>query len=129
MFKKWDFIIIIALLCLSFIPELIFGLSLDKSSTGNYASITLDGKPYKTIDLTNHRGEEQFPIETEHGYNIIAVRNSSIGIIEADCPDQLCIKAGFIEKPGELLVCLPHKLMIEIKTDASTAGLDVIPVH
>ncbi len=129
MFKKWDFIIIIALLCLSFIPELIFGLSLDTSGSGNYAAITIDGKPYKTIDLSRHRGDEQFTVATEHGYNVIEVRNSSIGIIEADCPDHLCIKAGFIENPGELLVCLPHKVMIEIKTEASTAGLDVIPVH
>ena len=33
----------------------------------------------------------------------------------ADCPDKVCMNPSHIEKPGQSLVCLPHKVMIEIK--------------
>ena len=36
-------------------------------------------------------------------------------VIEADCPDQLDVKQGYISKVGEVIVCLPNRLVIEIK--------------
>ena len=32
-----------------------------------------------------------------------------------DCPDKLDVKQGYISKVGEVIVCLPNKLVIEIK--------------
>ena len=128
-FKKWDIIIIIVLICLSFIPELIFGVMMGKNYNGTYAEITLDGKPYKKILLSEHRGEEQIDVKTKYGYNIIEIKDQSIGIIDADCPDKICIKSGFISKPGQLSVCLPHKLMVEIKSNDNEKNIDVIQAH
>jgi|MGYP000868352148 hypothetical protein len=36
-------------------------------------------------------------------------------MIQATCPDHLCIKQGTIDKKGSTIVCLPHHLIIEIK--------------
>lgn len=120
MFKKWDIILIIFLILISFIPELILGTMLGKSYNETYAEITVEGKLYKKILLSAHRGEKQFKIQTEDGYNLVIVKDDSIAIIEADCPDKVCIKPGFISKPGESLVCLPHKVMVEVKGDISS---------
>ena len=117
MFKKWDIILIVLLICLSFIPELVFGVIMGKNYNGTYAEVTVDGKPYKKIILSEHRGDEKIDIKTEYGYNIIELKDESIGIIDADCRDRICIKSGFISKPGQLSVCLPHKLMVEIKSN------------
>ena len=129
MFKKWDIIIIVVLICLSFIPELIFGVMMGKNYNGTYAEVTLDGKPYKKILLSEHIGEEQLDVKTEYGYNIIEIKDASIGIIDADCRDRICIKSGFISKPGQISVCLPHKVMIEIKSNDNKKNIDVIPAH
>ena len=129
MFKKWDIIIIIVLICLSFIPELIFGVMMGKNYNGTYAEVTLDGKPYKKILLSEHRGEEQIDVKTDYGYNVIEIKDASIAIIDADCRDKICIKSGFISKPGQLLVCLPHKLMVEIKNNDTEENIDVIPAN
>lgn len=115
MFKKWDIVIIIILLIVSFIPELIFGVILGKSYNNTYAQITMDGKLYKRIPLSDHRGQENMKIKTNSGYNILVVKDNSIAIIDGDCKDKICIKSGYIKNPGESLICLPHKLMIEIK--------------
>lgn len=115
MFKKLDFVIIAVLMILSFLPEIILGASVGKGFSNTYAEITVSGELYRTIPLSENKGEEIIKLETKYGTNIIKINNNKIGIIEADCPDQVCMNPEYIEKPGESLVCLPHKVMIEIK--------------
>lgn len=115
MFKKLDFAIIAVLMALSFLPEIILGASIGKGYNNTYAEITVSGKLYKTISLSEHRGEEDIEIKTKEGINIINIKDNKICIIEADCPDKVCMNPSYIEKAGESLVCLPHKVMIQIK--------------
>lgn len=129
MFKKWDIIIIIVLLCLSFIPELVFGVIMGQKYNGTYAEITLEGKTYKKIPLSEHRGEDKVYVKTQYGYNIIEIKDQSVGIIDADCKDKICIKSGVISKPGQSLVCLPHKLVVEIKGYDNKNQDEIIPAN
>ncbi len=125
MFKKWDIIIIVLLICLSFIPELIFGVIMGKHYNGTYAEITVDGNSYKKILLSEHSGENQIAVKTKYGYNTIEIKDDSIGIVDADCRDKICIKSGFISRAGQISVCLPHKLMIEIKSNDNNKNIDI----
>jgi len=59
--------------------------------------------------------KETIPINTKYGYNLIEIDNDVVRIIEADCYNQICVKGGSIKNVGEVLVCLPHKLIVEIK--------------
>ena len=34
---------------------------------------------------------------------------------EADCPDQICVSRGLIQKSGQSIVCLPHRLVIRLE--------------
>ena len=45
---------------------------------------------------------------------------------EADCPDQICRKHKAIDKSGETIVCLPHKVVIEVEADTREQELDGI---
>ena len=36
---------------------------------------------------------------------------------KADCKDQICADHKAIEKSGETIVCLPHKVVIEIQSE------------
>lgn len=116
--KKLDIIVISILLIASFIPYGILKISL-KDANYVYAKITVEGKEYKNIRLDNHKGEEVFNIKTDKGHNIIKIVDNKIAIIEADCPDKICLKPGYIGKVGETLVCLPHKVVVEIKGRAN----------
>lgn len=116
-FKKLDIIIIVILVLLSFIPEVIFAMNYNKSFNYIYAEVTISGKVYKKIPLTGHKNEEEIEIDTGHGKNIVLVKDESIAMIEADCPDKVCLNTGFISKPGESIVCLPHKVMVQIRGD------------
>jgi hypothetical protein len=113
--KKWDIAIIILLMVISFIPYIIFTYN-QRNNTGEiYAVISVNGKEYRKVRLDNNKTIEEFTVETPEGFNTIKLEGSNIEVIDADCPDKVCIKPGAVNKVGERLVCLPHKVIIEIK--------------
>lgn len=113
-FKKWDVIIIVLLLVGSFTPEIILGTKLKKNYNITYAEITIGGKLYKRVALTGHKEEETIEVDTKWGNNIVFVKDEQIAMIDADCSDKLCLEQGYISKPGESIVCLPHRVMIQV---------------
>ena len=129
MFKRWDFIIIAILMIFSFLPEVIFGFVVGRDFDQTYAEISINGKIEKTIPLTNHTGEEIIYFKSDKGHNTIIINGDKIGIIDADCSDKVCMNPEYISKPGETLVCLPHKFMIEVKGKKNNEDEDIILSH
>lgn len=87
-----------------------------------YAYIYQNNKIINTIDLDNV--EEPYTITIKGSndcYNTIEVRNGSIGIIEASCPDGLCKNMGFISTSVLPITCLPNHLVIELSNDKSSS--------
>ena len=46
--------------------------------------------------------------------NVRVIQEGKAYMEEADCPDKLCVKQKAIERNGESIICLPHKLVIRI---------------
>lgn len=126
--KKMDIVIIVVLIISSFIPHFIYSSVGSKNNKDLYATIKVDGEIHNTIDLPT-TSEEKFIIQTENGTNTILVNNNEINIIHADCKDELCVKQGIISKIGKTLICLPNKLIIEIKGDEYDSSDDLILSH
>ena len=61
--------------------------------------------------------EIAFNQESQEGKNILRIRDGSADMIYADCPDQLCVNQKEIDKVGETIVCLPHKIVVEVEGD------------
>lgn len=127
-FKKMDIVIIVVLIISSFIPHFIYSSIGFKNNKDLYATIKVDGEIHNTIDLPT-TSEEKFIIQTENGTNTILVNNNEINIVHADCKDELCVKQGSISKIGKTLICLPNKLIIEIKGDEYDSSDDLILSH
>lgn len=81
-------------------------------SEGTKAVVTLDGTVIMEQDLEE---DCSIPIQTQAGYNIFQVQDGRASIAEADCRDQICVEHVAISKKGETIVCLPHKLVVEIR--------------
>ena len=45
--------------------------------------------------------------------NICKIKNGEVKMIEADCPDHLCLKQKAVDSTGGTIVCLPNKVVIE----------------
>ncbi len=60
-------------------------------------------------------------ITTDSGTNVVKVSGGKVCVVEADCPNQDCVNQGWISEVGQQIVCLPHKLIVEI-TDGDGAS-------
>jgi len=76
------------------------------------AVIYKNGELIDEIRLSSVTEDYEFTVD---GTNTILVRHSEIGVIKADCPDQICVKTGFIESGIIPIICLPNRLEIRIK--------------
>ena len=115
--KKTDIVLIVLLFALSLLPLVKFG----QPELACYAEIRQTGKVIERIQLTGHTGvtELTLPYETDgqEKHNHIRIENEYIAVTAADCPDKICIQTGAISHAGEISACLPHKLIIEIKSE------------
>ena len=78
------------------------------------ARITRDGMLLEEIALEKVDEPYSFTLEDGSGSNTVQVEKGRIRISEADCPDQICVNQGWISGGAVPIVCLPHRLMIEI---------------
>lgn len=79
------------------------------------ASVYIDGELYDTYDLRAVVIPYEVRIESEYGYNTIRVSHGAIEVAEADCEGQDCVRQGQIHDDLIPIVCLPHRLIIEIE--------------
>ena len=78
---------------------------------GSTVVVTVDGEKYASLPL----GEDaELLIESEGRTNLLIISGGKASVVEADCPNQVCVETGAISSEGQLIVCLPHKVVIEI---------------
>lgn len=81
---------------------------------GHTARVYSDGVCIREIDLSQVKEAYSFPVTSPYGTNEIRVEPGRIRVWSGDCPDQICIRTGWIEAAGVPIVCLPHRLVIQI---------------
>ena len=85
-----------------------------------------NGQLLRRIPLTKD-ADNTFTIESdEGGSNTIQVADGKIGIIDADCPDKLCVKMGMVSSAAYPISCLPHRLVIQIEGDKEETPVDAV---
>ena len=60
----------------------------------------------------------EFDEETKK--ELLSIKDGSASIIEASCPDLLCVKQKEIREAGESIICLPNKLVIRVINEGET---------
>ena len=79
---------------------------------GAYVDIMIDGKSVKTLQLDQ---DTSYEVKQQAGVNTVVVQGGSVTVQNADCPDKICEKHRAVNRTGETIICLPHKLVVEIK--------------
>lgn len=91
--------------------------------TGSTAIIEQDGETISELDLS--KDTELVLDDGNGGSNTITVKNGKIAVTDANCPDLVCVHTGSISQTGEVIACLPHKLIITI-SEEKNSDLDAI---
>lgn len=70
----------------------------------------------QTLSQDNWKEEaETLTAEAVTGeYNLFSCENGEIRMLQSSCPDLICVHHAAVSRTGENIVCLPHKLVIEI---------------
>jgi len=90
------------------------------------ATVYQNSVPIATIYLEEVVESHKIEVTTEDGNkNIVLVEPGRISVRYATCPDQICVDQGPISNSARPIVCLPHRLSIEI-TDGLDIDIDVV---
>ena len=98
-----------------------------KGTAQNIAEIVYQGEVIRTVDLSSIKTTETFTIGEEGAQNTIQISPDGIGVIEADCKDQICVRQGIRSHGPEPIVCLPHKLSIRFTSSVSSQDTNETP--
>ena len=63
----------------------------------------------KRIPLKDHK------INLDGGDVVIEVTKDGARFIESDCPNKMCISAGWVENCGDTVACVPNKYALVIE--------------
>lgn len=79
---------------------------------GLKAVIQAGGQGQQELNLS--KNQEFWVGDSEIGYNLIRVKDGAVMVVQADCPDKVCVHTGPISREGEVIACLPHGVIIYI---------------
>ena len=109
MLKRNDMIMMGIVLLIALISLGFFFLN---KKEGSAVIITVDGEIYQQTELDQNN---TIKIKQDNGdYNEVIIEDGYVWMTDADCPDKLCVKHNKIHYDYETIVCLPHKVVVEI---------------
>ena len=109
MIKKNDIILIGVIVFLGLVAAIVINVT---KSEGSKLLVTVDGEEYGTYDLNT---DQTLQIKLNDGeWNTFEIKNGVVDMIDASCPDKLCVNHNNIHYNHETIVCLPNKVVLEI---------------
>lgn len=120
--KPRDTIILTVVLVIIAVVVLVFYMI---KQNGSYAEITVDGELFGTYSLNE---DQEIPIADSDGNvtNTAVIKDGKIFMLEATCPDKLCIKQGKKNDANSEIVCLPNRVVISVKSGDKKADYDTV---
>lgn len=99
-------LIVICVAVLAWISHLL----LRDTGVGNVI-VKVNGEITGIYDLSEDR-----EVSINDGSNTLRINGGKAKMTEADCPDQLCVHQKAISASGENIICLPNKVIVEVKS-------------
>lgn len=91
---------------------------------GAFAVVKINGVETERYPLSVNT---EVVIETgESQSNTLVIKDGKAFVKDATCPDKVCEGHSKVSYKGETIVCLPHKVVIEIVADDSSNELDAV---
>ena len=107
MTRTWVILLLVILLLCAAVEAFLYV----HQHSGNRVVLSINGYEFAEYYLNKN---EETTIETSLGYNTLVIKNGEAWITDADCEAHACIKMGMVSKVGEMIVCLPHGLVVYV---------------
>ena len=120
MVKKNDLILIGIILILGF--AVIAFMNLTKKE-GSKVVITVGGEVYDTLYLSD---DTSYTVKLKDGsYNTFEIKDGIVDMVDASCPDKICVNHRSIHYNNDTIVCLPTKVVLEV-TESEDSDVDAV---
>jgi hypothetical protein len=86
------------------------------------AVIAVRGTIIRTIPLPTP-GRTRFVVEGRVGPSTIEIDGTRLRVLDAHCTEQICVRQGWISRPGQSIICMPGEIMIRIE---GTTAMDAV---
>lgn len=93
-----------------------------ENNEARLAQVTIANIPARDIDL---RQPQAVSFQGHRGEVVLEVAAQRISVRSSVCPNQFCVKQGFVSRPGQMLVCVPNRLVV-LLAGAQQNDLDAI---
>lgn len=117
-----DIILAVVIILIATVGLLLFVLNREQGST---VSVKIDGVQIASYPLSENKEIQIKTGDNDEHINVLVIKDGKASISEADCPDKICVETREATFVGETIVCLPHKLVIEITNQNADGGIDV----
>ena len=116
--KKTDILLIAAIVVTGILMSvfLVFG-----QTEGSTLKVTVYGKVYGTYPLNE---DTSVTVNTGNHINTFEIKDKKVSMTHANCYGHDCVMENEISMHGQTIVCLPHKMVLEITGDQPQ--LDVV---
>ena len=88
------------------------------TTPGNQAQIETDGSVYEIVSL---RQERTISVPGPLGNTSVHVRDGAVFVTDSPCLNKICVKTGHISRSGELIACVPNKVVVRVIGSAAAA--------
>ncbi len=120
---KNDIVLAVVIVLLATAGLLLFNLT---KTTGDYVLVKIDGVEKYRYSLAENIDMVVFNGENDEFWNRIVISDGTVCVSEANCPDKICVGHRKINKDNESIVCLPHKVVVEVVSVVNTDEPDVV---
>lgn len=111
--KKSDVILVAVILILALAAFAVISWYSAKTTKEAEAVVYLDGEEQGRYPL-NRDASVEIP-SADGNYNLLEIKDGKANMIEASCPDKICVNHRPVQNQGESVVCLPNKVVVEIE--------------
>ena len=111
MTKKKRELVLILVLLLAAAAGFLVNQAMHKKPAAQ-VEITVDGKLVRTLDF--NQDADLIIDGVNGGTNHLIIQDGTAWISEASCPDKVCVHQGKVSLNGELIVCLPNRVIAKI---------------
>ena len=81
------------------------------NEAGESVQIEVDGKAYTSLSL---RDDQTVLVPGPLGNTTVLVQKGETFVEDSPCRAKICIKTGHISQAGQMIVCVPNKVVIRV---------------
>ncbi|MBC8183577.1 NusG domain II-containing protein [candidate division KSB1 bacterium] len=82
-----------------------------KRLPGETCSVEVSGEKTHHLKLSEN---QNLCVEGSMGKTSIQIKDNKVCVTHSDCPEKICVRTGWISNVGQIIVCVPNKVVIKI---------------